>query len=225
MTNKKIILLLVFLTHFHPQINAQTNIADIKKYLVFTFEVTHTQSKVKEYYYWISPLDSIEKKTAFEVFPLYTEEYSKDILERCKEGKPIDIFTSSTATNFNFDDSYKLGIKTLLSLVSVNRVKVQSFNKKWEGNEQKEEDIKVYITPITGEFCHCLQSHGKATYGFIGLAYLPVASFSYDKDFWGSKDEKIVKYVDYSYVAYSSHYPSNIHGNSNVRVKGSIEIF
>lgn len=224
MINKKNTLIIVLLLLLCQGIKAQSNTDGVKKYVVFTFEITHKESKIKEHYYWVTPQDSIAKKNAFEVFPLYTEEYSRDILNRCKEGKLIDIFTSSTATDFSFDDNYKLSIKNLLALISVNRVKVQSFNKKWDGNE-KEEDIKVYATPIIGEFCHCLQSHGKITYGFKGLAYLPVASFSYDKNFWGSKDEKIVKYVDYSYVEYSSHYPSNIHGNSNVRVKGSIEDF
>ena len=95
----------------------------------------------------------------------------------------------------------------------------------WEGNEHGEEDIKVYATPIMGEFCHCLQINGKMTYGFKGLAYLPVASFSYDRNFWDSQKKEIVTYVDYSYIAYSSHYPTSIHGNSNIRVKGSIELF
>lgn len=206
------------------RINAQSKDADVQKFMIFTFEVANKEFKVRQYY-WITPIDSIEKRNAFEVFPLYLEEYSKDLLERCKVSKDIDVFSASTQTNFNFDDEYNQSIKNLLSLISLNRIKVQTLNKNWQGKEKSKETVKVYATPIIGKFCYCLQTHIKATFGFKGLAYLPVASFSYDGNFWNSKDGKIVKYVDYSYVAFSSHYPSIIHGNSNIRVKSSIEVF
>ncbi|TSD66355.1 hypothetical protein FFF34_002840 [Inquilinus sp. KBS0705] len=205
-------------------VKAQPDTNLVKKYVVFTFEVAHKDAKLKEYYYWITLQDSVAKKNAFEVFPLYTEEYSKDILERCKTKGMVDIFTSSTATNFDFDDNYKSQVKNLLSIIRTDRIKIQGFRKKWT-RKREQIVVSVYATPINGEFCSCLQDHGKVTYGFKGIIYLPVMSFSYDKNFWNSKNERIVKYVDYSYVEYSSHYPLNIHGNSNIRVKGSIELY
>lgn len=219
--NKFIIIILLLICHISK---AQLSTDVLKKYVVFTFEVAHKEAKVKEYYYWITPQDSIAKKNAFVVFPLYTEEYSKDILDRCKTGNPIDIFTASTVADFNFDDDYKSQKKNLLSILSINKIKVQNFRKKWSQNGD-EIIVNVYATPVTGTFCNCLQSHGKVTYGFKGVVYLPLISFGYDKSFWSSKNDKIVRHVDYSYVEYSNHFPSNMHGNSNIRVKGSVELF
>ncbi|SHN37593.1 hypothetical protein [Mucilaginibacter sp. OK098] len=224
MINKNITLTLTILLLLCNGIKAQSNTVGIKKYVIFTFEIIHKESKVKDYYYWITPQDSIAKKNAFEVFPLYTEEYSKDILNRCKTGNTIDIFTASTATDFNFDDNYKSEVRNLLSLISINKVKIQDFRKRWTKNGD-EVNIDVYASPIIGEFCDCLENHENRSYGFKGLIYLPVTSFNYDKGFWTSKDEKVVRFVDYSYVEYSSHYPSNIHGNSNIRVKSKVQTF
>ena len=219
------LLLTVIIIHFCASISAQTKISHVQNYLVFTYEVAHQGLTGKEYHYWITPRDSINKESPFEVFPLYTQGYSKDVLERCIEGKAIDIFTYSTSTDFNFDNKYDMGIKKLISLITTNRVIIQSFSKKWNSSGQNRVDVKVYVTPIIGQFCHCLQTHGKVTYGFKGLVYFPEASFGYDKDFWIDQKEEFIRYLDYSYVPYSSYYPSSIHGNSNIRVKGSIEIF
>ncbi|WPV65272.1 hypothetical protein [Chitinophaga sp. LS1] len=224
MINRKFKLIVITLLFICQIVKGQSNTDVLKKYVVFTFEVSHKDAKLKEYYYWITPQDSVTKKNAFEVFPLYTEEYSKDILDRCKSGGMIDIFSASNATNFDFDDNYKSQVTNLLSIISVNKIEVQIFKKKWDKNGD-EMVIRVYATPINGTFCNCLQNHGKVTYGFKGIVYLPVMSFSYDMNFSNSKNEKTVKYVDYSYVEYSSHYPINIHGNSNIRVKGSIELY
>lgn len=222
MKNNIFTLIIILLLLFCHGIKAQSNAAGKEKYVIFTFEVVH--SKVKRYYYWITPQDSIEKRTAFEVFPLYTEEYSKDILESCKAGDPVDIFAASTATNFNFGDNYQLEVKNLLSLISTNKIKIQYIRKRWAQNGD-DENIIVYASPIIGEFCNCLQRHGNITYDFKGVAYLPVTSFSYDPSFWNNKNDKVVRRVDYSYVEYSSHYPSNMHGNSNIRIKSKIQTF
>lgn len=224
MINKKITLIIVLLLLVCHGIKAQSNIDSTKKYLVFAFEVKHKHSKIKEHYYWITSQDSIARKKAFDVFPLYTEEYSKDILDRCKTSNLIDIFAASTATDFNFDDNYKLEVKSLLSLININKIKIQNFRKRWPQNGD-EVSINVYATPIIGKFCNCWQSHGSMPYDFKGIIYLPLMSFSYDNFFWNSKNAEVVKYVDYSYVEYSSHYPSNMHGNSNIRVLSKIQTF
>ncbi|MCX2576372.1 hypothetical protein [Pedobacter sandarakinus] len=221
---KKIQLIAITLLLICQILKAESNKDVLEKYVVFTFEVAHKNTKVKEFYYWITPQDSVAKRNAFEVFPLFTEEYSKDILERCKTGGMVDIFTASTATNFDFDDNYKLQVKNLLSIISINKIKVQDFKKRWFQNGD-EVVISVYVSPINGSLCSCLQSHGKATYGFRGVVYLPLMSFSYDEIFWNSKNATIVKNVDYSYVEYSSYFPLSMHDNSNIRVKGSIELY
>jgi hypothetical protein len=224
MLDKRIKIIIFLMMLFWYNVKAQSNIDSLKKYVVFTFEVVHKNVKQKEYYYWIALQDSIARKNAFEVFPLYTDEYSKDVLDRCKAGKAIDIFAASTVTNFNFDTDYELEVKNLLSLISINKIKIQDYRRRWTQNGE-EVNVSVYASPIIGRFCNCLQSHEDLTHGFKGLVYLPVMSFIYDNGFWASKNERVVKYVDYSYVEYSSHYPSNIHGNSNIRVKSKIQFF
>ncbi|ATL45726.1 hypothetical protein COR50_00325 [Chitinophaga caeni] len=224
MKNKTFILITFLLLLFSQSIKAQSNTDSTNKYVIFTFEIKHKGSKINEYYYWMARQDSIPKKKAFEVFPLYTEEYSRDLLNKCKTGSSIDIFAATTATNFNFDDNYKLEVKNLIFLINIKKEKIQSFKKRWVQNDD-EVNVNVYATPIIGKFCDCLEIHGSMPYDFKGLVYLPVAAFSYDNTFWNSKDANIVRYVDYSYVEYSSHYPSNMHGNTNIRVKSNIQTF
>jgi hypothetical protein len=224
MKNKNTRFTLAILSLFCHDIKAQSNNEEIKKYVIFTFEITHNVKKQKDIYYWITPQDSIANKTAFEVFPLYLEEYSNDNLEMCKLGKTIDIFGASTATNFDFEAGYKQGVMNLLSLINSHKIKIQTFKKKWTRNGD-EINVNVYACPIIGQFCDCILTHGKPTYGFKGLVYLPVMAFDFDNNFWNGKYEKTVKYVDYSYVEYSSCYPSYMHGNSDIRVKSKIQAF
>lgn len=107
----KLIILTVFLCTLiiRPAIGQSK---DDTKYLVITFEVTSKPSKLKKHYYWIALLDSVMKKNAFEIFPLYTDDYSIDTLEKCKEGRYIDIFTLTTVTSFNFRKEYKGFVKS-----------------------------------------------------------------------------------------------------------------
>jgi hypothetical protein len=223
MKNKKFAIVIIFLLLECHSIIAQSNFGSIKKYIVFTFEVTKKHSKEKDYYYWITPQDSIEKKMPFQIYPFYTQGYSKDALENCKSGRSVDIFAASTATDFEFESKYTLEVKKLVNSIDKNKLKVQDFRKRW-GKQGNEVNVAVYATPIIGQFCGCWQSRGSASSEFKGLIYLPVISFSYDNVFWNSKDAIVVKNVDYSYVEYSSHYPSYMHGNSNISVNSKFGV-
>ena len=122
-----------------------------------TFEVQSWFIGLKKNYYWITPIDSIEKRNSFTVFPVYMDGFSKESFDECKQGKQIDIFTFSGSPDFNLGTDYETNLRDLLSLIAINRIKIQSLLKVWGKNQ--EDKINIYATPITGEFCNCLQSH------------------------------------------------------------------
>jgi hypothetical protein len=226
MKSKKIFLLILFLLFTCKAIISQVN--SKAKFVVITFELIKSNSKNKQVFYWITPVDSIENKLAFNIYPLYTEEYTKDNFDRCIKGDSVDVFTNTTNTNFEFGKNYETQVKQFVSMVNSKRVKVQTIALKWSKEIRDNETVNVYATPIIGEFCNCLQRHeigGSHKLEFRALIYMPVSSFSFEENFWNTENGKVVKFADYSLVEFTSHLPSNWHGRSLCRAKSKVQIY
>ena len=214
----KINLSLITLMVFAFELRAQ------EKFIVYTFEVNRKPSKHKETFYFISSVDSIAEKNTFQVFPLYLDGYSNDKFQRCKSGSIIDIFTATDNSDFNFSQDYTSEISKLQFLIKKNKVKLQTINKS-SADEKSKTNINVYASSIIGKFCKCAISHVDSYGGFKGTVYLPDGLFINDSNFWEGKYAKVVKYVDYSFIEYSSHYPEYRHGNNNIRIKSGINTY
>jgi len=179
--------------------------ASNQKYLIVTFEKT-TKIKIpihgKQLFYWVVKLDSVNKMP-LNMFPLYLSGYSKDNMERCKQSKVIDIFVMNTSSDFDFEDKYLNEIEIFRNIIKHNRRKVQVFEKKI--SEHVTEIVKIFITPINGNFCNCLiYKNSGERINYKGLIYLPLDQFSYNKDFWHSPDLKTVSSYDFSKMYYKN---------------------
>jgi len=180
--------------------------AQIKEYVVVTFESKRSIDKEFQKYYWIAPIDSI-KDTDFHIYPLYLVigEFSKDNLDNCQKGDSIDIFVSTNKTNLDFDKGYEYSIDGLISLIDNNRIKIQTIDIKWVENKKAKSIINIYATPIRGDFCNCFQYHNLGNKKFKSFIYLPFANFNYIKSFWDTPTASIIKFSDYSHVDYKIH--------------------
>ncbi|MDP4117512.1 MAG: hypothetical protein Q8903_15365 [Bacteroidota bacterium] len=202
MQNKIILSFILLLSFTCDILLSQVN--DKTSYIIISFEMKRSKDpKGTQKFYWITPTDSI-KRTDFYLFPLYLSEYSKDKLEKCGKGDTIDVFTHTTATNYNFDKGYPEAIDSSILLLDKKKIKVQTITIEW--TKEFKEDINVYATPITGKFCNCLQRHltGKKV-DFKGLVFIPLSGFSFDDNFWKSDQSKKVMFANYASVDFSSH--------------------
>lgn len=129
-------------------------------YVVFTFETEKNSTCDKQVFYWITLVDSIENKLEFNIYPLFTQEYSKDVIDSCIKGDSVDVFLNTTNSNFEFGENYETQIKYLMSIVNNNKTKVQTVvHMRSQGGIKETEIVKVYATPVIGEFCDCMQCH------------------------------------------------------------------
>jgi len=226
MKSKKVLILVLSLLLTCEIVVSQVNSSS--RFVVITFELTKGNSKNKQFFYWITPVDSIEKKISFNIFPLYTEEYTKDNFDRCIKGDSVDIFKNTTATNFKFDEGYSSQIEQFVSLVNSKKTKVQTISLNWSAGSRAKETVNVYATPVIGEFCNCLQLSeigGSHKLEFSALVYMPVASFSFNQNFWDTENGKVMKYADYSLVEFTSYLPSITHGRSLCRAKSKVQVY
>lgn len=201
MQNKIILFFVLFLSSYEIMFSQEK---ENKNYVVITFEmIRSTEPKAIKKFYWITPVDSI-KKTDFYLYALYLTEYSKDNLDSCIKGKTIDIFTVTTETSYDFNESYESDIKTLTTLIDSRKKKVQTINMKWQKGYK--EEVNVYATPLIGRFCSCLQNHMvEAKIDFKGLIFMPLSNFSFDDDFWKTEKSKVAMFANYASVDFSSY--------------------
>jgi hypothetical protein len=181
-----------------------SQVNDKANYVIITFEMTRSKDPHgNQKFYWIASTDSV-RKTDFYLFPLYLTQYSKDKLEKCRKGDTIDVFTQTTATNYNFERGYEEKVDSFISLIDSKRTEVQTITMEW-GKGYKEK-VKIYATPITGKFCNCIQNHetGKKT-DFKGLVFIPLSGFNFDDNFWKSEKSEKIKFANYSSVDFSSY--------------------
>lgn len=213
MTNKKFLFLGLILLAIVK--TGYSQVVESRDYIVITFETIQKKPNVTQLYYWITPIESIVNKTSFNIHPLYTEEYSNDIYEKCLRGDTVDVFTTTTATNFDFSNEYLTQIETFQSIVKQKGVLVQGLVLNWNNKTKEKEKLNIYVTPIKGEFCTCIQVadvRGKPDLSFLAQVFIPANSFSYNADFWQTELGRIIQITDFSRIDYTSHMPMDTYG-------------
>ncbi len=213
MINNKIIVLGLILLLVGEIGLSQTS--NKKDYVVVTFELSQKKPSGNQNYYWITPIDSIINKSVFNIYPLYMEEYSNDSFEKCLKGDTVDVFTTTTETNYDFREKHLSELNIFQSIIKQNRMLVQELRLNWNSKTKGTEKLNIYLTPIKGQFCDCIQRTevwGKSDLNFLILTFMPVSSFEYDSDFWKTELGKILQISDFSKVDFTSHLPSDIYG-------------
>lgn len=192
--SQKLVLLLFLL--FNSLVFCQQSTSE-SEYVVITYEIDRNKDQhPAKNYYWIIPVDSLKGNSDLKKYPLYFDEFSKDDLKDCRENKDLLLFTLVSKEDFNIDNKMKSDIKNLKGIVKDNRKKVERIVKKW-ANGYKEQ-IKIYVTPIKGNFCISnLSSNDEKMINYNGLVYLPIGNFSFNKSFFEGDKYKAVKYEDY----------------------------
>lgn len=215
MRNKKIIFLGIVLLLIVKL--GLSQVINSNNYIVITFESIQKNPNVEHSYYWIAPFDSIKSKVTFNIYPLYTEEYSNDNFEKCLKGDTVDIFTTTKTTNYDFSKEYLSELESFLSIVKEKRILVQELELSWNKQIRKKEKVNIYVTPIKGEFCTCTQLAevwGEPDLNFIAQVFMPASSFSYSTNFWQTEQGKLIQHTDYSQIDFTSHFPLDIYGKN-----------
>lgn len=166
-------------------------------YVVITFDDVYKISQHgKRDYFWIISNDSL-KSYESKLSRLFLSDFTKNNLEDCCSGKPIDPFVFTEGSIFTFDDRYSKDLETLTQLILKHKRKLQRISKKWETGQ--EETITVFATPIRGRFCSSeYHLSGQIRRGYKGQVFLPFSSFAYAEDFWKTTNAKFILDQDFS---------------------------
>lgn len=148
---------------------------------------------------WIIPIDSLnELKFDYNsIFPLLIQNYSIDNLQDCIKNLPIAPFNYTTGTNFNFPDSISKKLINISNLIDKKKKPIQLIKKTW--SKGFKEKIRVYATPIKGEFCFC-KTHliNNEYFGNTKYIVLGISNINYFSEFWKTDESKILKQIDFS---------------------------
>src|SRR5688572_18738273 len=142
----KVFLIIVLFTWTKGYSQHQDN-----EFIILTFELK-TQSHGLIKYYWISSVDSLNTRKGLSPVYLHTF-FSTNDFTACCNNKPIDIFTSTTESNYKFEDEFNKNLDALNKIVLSGRRKIQTIKKTWD--KGLSETITVYATSIKGQFCKC----------------------------------------------------------------------
>lgn len=193
----------LFLLFFFSLIFADIWAQDNQEYIIVTFVRERNKDNHKEQsYYWILERDR-SKVNGFIFYPLYLEGYSNNDITKCCGNDTVDIFTITTATNYDFKEDYLNEVENLTKLISDSNKKVQNITKKWE--EGYKEKVKVYVTPINGMFCSCfVNKESVKKINGNEMIYLPMPStkFETSKNYWETKKSRDIKFFDYSIIGF-----------------------
>jgi hypothetical protein len=163
---------------------------EIKKlhYFIITCEINGNYSD--EYnskkYYWIIPEDSIKDCDDFKRYPLYIDGFSRNHRLSCIKKKDINIFSLSTADDFDFSKQEIINLDILKEIINNKSTKFFSLVKNWKG--KGEQKVKFSVTPVSGSFCYSQidEDSGKQI-SYSGLIYIPLSDFRYEKKLINSK--------------------------------------
>lgn len=160
-------------------------LAQNRKYVILTFEDTYKISQHgTDTYYWIISADSLKQQNR--ISPLLLSGFSKNILESCCKGEPVDPFVVTTETSYDFAKSYFVSTDSLRKLIFKNRTKIQVITKNWASGQK--EKIQVFATPISGNFCS-----SSSTGEYNGRIYVSVSNFRYIDNFWKTVPIKLIE--------------------------------
>lgn len=171
------------------------------KYIVVTLERTRTNDNHGvENAYWIVCTDSLKAlKDSFA--PLYMDGFSLNNFKECCGKGSITIFYQTDSTSYEFDDEYSIVKKSFSELIRARRKKVQTITKEW--TKGIKETIKVYLTPVSGDFCYCrVDKEGSKKIEYEGLIAIPRSTFAFEDNFWGSEESSSVRFFDFSTLAF-----------------------
>jgi len=153
-----------------------------KEYLIITYESSVNKGPhKKQNYFWIIESDKLEKNNK-NTSPLYFEGYSKTLLDDCLKNKIVSPFNFYTDDKWNFTPEYLDLQKKMPSLIYENRIKIMTIRKKW--NNKFKEKIRVYITPVVGEFCECpISENNGSKINYMDSIYFPIKNVKYNSLF------------------------------------------
>ena len=196
--NNKLLILSFFLLWINNNVFSQQK---IQSYVIVTFEDKYKNSPHgMRNYYWIIPVDSI-KSLKITFSHLFLNNFSRDNLEDCCNGKDIDPFIVLKKSDYSYDSTYENILNRLNSVILKNRRKLQTIVKKWTKGQR--ENTSIFVTPISGIFCssnyHML---GQERYGYVGKVFVPKASFAYDEEFWKSDKANFIISQDFTKIKF-----------------------
>jgi len=183
--------------------NLPAQMTNKEEYVVITFERTKNKVHRMNRYYWIIPSDSISTQK-LPLYSLYTETYfDKSELEECCQGGVIDVLEISNNDTVSFSDEYNIALRQLNEIIFQNRKKVQTITYQWY-NPKHKEIIQIYATPITGNFCYCMQRFTPQIKNYFqeGIVFLPLMEFKYDAAFWNTDQARLIESFDFSDIRY-----------------------
>lgn len=166
-------------------------------YVVITFEDIYKISQHgKKDYFWIIPIDSL-KSYESNLSKLFMSDFTKNNLDDCCKGNPIDPFVLIEGSIFIFEAGYSKDLGDLKQIVLKNRKRLQRITKKWETGQ--EETITIFATPLRGRFCSSqFEQFGQKRTGYHGQVFIPFSAFVYAEDFWKSTNAKFILNRDFS---------------------------
>ena len=191
MRNSLIILaILIFNTFLAFSQSTKSN-----KYVIITCKIDKNKDNHPyEEYSWIIPLDSIQGKNSFKIYPLYLDEFSENNISECLKKDDINIFTMYDNDNFIVDNK---GGMELMKIIDKNKQKFFNVVKKW--NKGYKENVKLFLTPVIGEFCNStIAVKDSKRIGYKGVIYIPISNFEYYKDFNKSEFYSEIIFSDFS---------------------------
>lgn len=168
------------------------------KFVVMTYVDDYSKSfHGKQNYFWIIPVDSIKSFNSV-LYPLYLSSYSKSHFLDCLAGKRIDPdIPNLKPGDHDFDSSWYSSHDKLGKLLYKKKKLIQTIVK--TGYKGNKETIKIYATPIVGQFCSCIFLVTTQNRGiYEGKIYLADNSFQWDSDFWESVQANFVLKQDFS---------------------------
>lgn len=126
------------------------------------------------------------------LYPVYFEyeSFSKDNLDRCLEGKEIDIFVSTSGTNWDFSESYLQMLTKINDEIDKNKKLFLKARSKKGTHMTK---YKVYYSIIDVNFCTCeIASRSGKLINYQGDIFLPI---SFKKDGTMLDENKLEKHL------------------------------
>lgn len=223
MTKKSNAIVIFFIVFFGAVLicDSYSQIIPKTNYIIFSFERS-VDNQENENYYWIIPIDSITDNLNFAISPLFVEAFSQFTVDRCAKGDSISFFKNFEGVS----EEYESEISKLMDIIKTKKSKIQKiiiqWDKKGKNLKRKDETISIYATPISGVFCNCLERHeimGSGEVEFRGLVYIPMSDFLYYPSFWGTENERIIMYADYSLVNFVKFTPYMYQKKNRVRAR------
>ncbi len=169
-----------------------------KEFVVFTVEQSFKISQHdKKVYNFIVAVDSLVNYN-YEIAPLYLEGFSYNNLSDCCSGNPVNPNLVFKNTTYDFKISYLNQLEEFEQLLNKKKKMIQTIKRKW--NSGQKEIIKIYYTPVLGEFCSCGFLDETST---VKKVFIPFSNVEFNLDILNN-NKKYILNRDYSCLDYSA---------------------